>query len=129
MSDSYVPRENELGTVGTSEKQWEAVYAKKLFLDGMDLDEWMAKQENVVSGTVSLTNSEAFPFNNSQTTVSLPQARETTNYIVLTEVTAFSGNVGEVAISDKLVNGFKIGYNGSASSATIKYTVVGGFDS
>lgn len=94
-----------------------------------DIKQWIQNHYVIESGTVSLTNSEAFPFNNSQTSVSLSQTRNPASYIVLTEVTTFSGNVGEVVISDRLSNGFKIAYTGSASGATIKYTVVGGFES
>jgi len=36
------------------------------------------------------------------------------------------GNPGEIVVSDKLVNGFKIAHTGSAPSVTIKYTVIGG---
>lgn len=78
-------------------------------------------------GTVTLSNSETFPFNNSQVSVSLTKARSTLNYIVIAEVTAATGNVGEIVISDKLVNGFKIAFTGSATSATVKYKVIGGF--
>ena len=78
-------------------------------------------------GTVTLNNSEAFPFNNSQVSVSLLKPRSTLNYIVIVEVVAANGNAGEIVISDKLVNGFKIAFTGSATSATVKYKVIGGF--
>ena len=42
MSDGYVPRENELGTVGTREKQWAKVYSKEIFLDGENVGESLA---------------------------------------------------------------------------------------
>ena len=78
-------------------------------------------------GTVNLTNSLAYPFNNSLQSVALSAVKESTDYIVLAEVTAFNGNVGEIVVTDKLQNGFKIGYSGSAASATVKYSVIGGF--
>lgn len=81
----------------------------------------------IETGSVTLTNSQAFPFNNSQKTVALATRRESTNYVVLTEVTAFTGNVGDIEISDKLTNGFKLAHTGSASSVTVNYTVIGGF--
>lgn len=77
-------------------------------------------------GTVTLTNSEKFPFNNSQVSVSLSMPRKTLNYIVVVEEPAIS-NVGEILITDKLVNGFKIAFTGSAASAIVKYKVMGGF--
>ena len=86
------------------------------------------KLYNVEAGTVTLTNSSVFPFNNSKTTVALNTSRDTGNYVVATEVIAASGNVGEVVVSEQLVNGFKIEFTGSASSATIKYIVIGGWN-
>ena len=76
----------------------------------------------------SFTNTSKYPFNNSKASVALANARENTNYIVVPEITAFNGNVGEVVITEKLVNGFKAEYTGSAKSATIKFTVIGGYN-
>ncbi len=76
--------------------------------------------------TVTLTNSAKYPFNNSQTTVSLAAARTTKNYTVEFEVTASNGNVGEVLISDKQLNGFKAEFTGSATSVTVKCKIRGG---
>lgn len=78
-------------------------------------------------GTVTLNNSETYPFNNSMVTVSLAKPRTTQNYIVIVDVPAAVGNVGEIVITDKLINGFKIGFTGSASSVTVKYKVIGGY--
>lgn len=78
-------------------------------------------------GTVTLTNSSGFPFNNSLVTKNLVTNRKTTNYIVIPEITAAVGNPGEIVISDKLTNGFKIAFSGSATSVTVKYKVIGGF--
>jgi len=75
-------------------------------------------------GEVTLTNSYAYPFNNSKQTVALSHISE--DYIVIPEVDTFDGNVGDVVVTDKLVNGFKIEFTGSAASAKIKYTVIGG---
>lgn len=78
-------------------------------------------------GSVKLTNSEPFPFNNSVKTISLEKEFGSKDYIILTEIESANGNAGEVEISDKLTNGFKIAFNGSAKSASVKYTVLGGF--
>ncbi len=75
-------------------------------------------------GEVTLTNSYAYPFNNSKQTVAMAHISE--DYIVIPEVVEFNGNVGDIVVTDKLVNGFKIEFTGSASSAKIKYTVIGG---
>ena len=82
----------------------------------------------VEHGSVALTNTaDNWLFNNSQTTVSLTTKRESTDYIILTEVASTDGNVGEIEISGKLLNGFKIKFTGSASAATVNYIVIGGF--
>lgn len=84
---------------------------------------------SVETGTVSLTNTKTIiPFNNSKTTVALNTSRDNSDYIVVAEVLSANGNVGEIIISEQLTNGFKIEYTGSAPSATINYTVIGGWD-
>lgn len=80
----------------------------------------------VERGTKTLANSAKYPFNSSQASVALTLGRENGDYIVLTEVVATDGNVGEVVVSDKLTNGFKLAFTGSATTATINYIVIGG---
>lgn len=88
---------------------------------------WMAKHKVVELGDVTLTNSLEFPFNNSKHTVALETAQDNGDYIVLTEVVDFTGNVGEVVVSDKMTNGFALSFTGSATSVEIEYVVIGGF--
>lgn len=77
--------------------------------------------------TVALTNSQAYPFNNSLKTVSLAKKRDTLNYRVITEVQSVTaGHVGDIAISDKALNGFKISYSGSATAVTLIVWIEGG---
>lgn len=76
--------------------------------------------------TVTLTNSMRFPFNNSVQTVNLTTVRKTLNYDVTWEVTSASGNVGDISVSDKQLNGFKIAFDGSATSVTLKLRIKGG---
>lgn len=80
----------------------------------------------VERGSVQLTNSASYPFNNSTKSVALATVQDVVDYSVTTEVIQATGNVGEIVATDKLANGFKLGYTGSAPSATIKYTVIGG---
>lgn len=77
-------------------------------------------------GQTTMTNSLAYPFNNSVKTVSLIQPRNNTNYVVDVEIPSNAGNVGRVEVTDKLLNGFKIAFTGSAASVTVNYTVRGG---
>ena len=86
----------------------------------------LTARTEIETGTVTLTNSQPFPFNDSQVTVPLVTERANQNYIVDYEVTAAVGNVGDIIVSAKLVNGFKIEHTGSATSVTVKYQVLGG---
>jgi hypothetical protein len=79
-----------------------------------------------VTGTLTLTNIQNYPFNESQKTVAIPM-RDTLDYTVETEVMeADGGFTGDIIISDKLLNGFKIQFTGSAESVAVKYTIRGG---
>ncbi len=99
-----------------------AVAAALLVIAAGQLDAQTAAEEK----TVTLTNTQSYPFNNSQKTVSLSTTRTTTAYSVDVEVLEHSGDVGDVLISDKLLNGFKVRFDGSAKSATVKLIIKGG---
>lgn len=77
-------------------------------------------------GQVTLTNSETFPFNNSVKTVAMLKARDTLNYRVAVEVASSDGEVGNIKITDKQLNGFKLAFTGSAKNVTLKYYIQGG---
>lgn len=77
---------------------------------------------------VTLVNNEVYPFNNSEKTISLVRKRNHKDYTVSADVVGYSGGFpGEVAVTDKLENGFKISFTGSARSVTLKVFVKGGF--
>ena len=76
--------------------------------------------------TVTLSNSQSYPFNNSTQTIALSTVRNFTDYTVEAEITDHDGNVGDVRIFDRMLNGFKVAYDGSAKSATIKLRIKGG---
>ncbi len=80
------------------------------------------------TGTVTLTNSLQFPFNNSIVTVPLTNTRDNLNYVVVVVSATGDGNVGEIEITERQVNGFKIAFTGSATSVTVTYAVIGGYD-
>jgi hypothetical protein len=95
--------------------------------DRLDALEKATVQE---TGTVSLTNSQEFPFNNSKKTVALANVRDNLNYVVVvvSKTAADGGNIGEIEISERQVNGFKIAFTGSSKSVTVVYAVIGGYD-
>ncbi len=77
---------------------------------------------------VQLTNDHQYPFNNSMKTIALKTPRNHLNYTVTAEVMEYDGGcIGDIEISEKLVNGFKVEYTGSAKSVTVKLFVKGGF--
>lgn len=85
-----------------------------------------AEQVATEERTITLANSQSYPFNDSTQTIALATARNFTDYTVEAEVLDHSGNVGDVRIFDRMLNGFKIAYDGSAKSATIKLRIKGG---
>lgn len=83
-----------------------------------------------VSIDASLTNTQVYPFNNSKKTIQITEQRNTTDYYVVPELLSASGGdgaaVGEFIITDKLLNGFKAEYTGSAASVSVRFHVIGG---
>lgn len=77
--------------------------------------------------TVTLVNAGGVAFfaPNAQT-VGLTTIRKTLNYDVSWEITSAIGNVGDITVTDKQLNGFKIAYDGSATSVTLKIRIKGG---
>ena len=80
------------------------------------------------TGTKALTNTKNFPFNDSKASVALTNIRENKNYVVVIVEATGSGNIGEIEVNDRLTNGFKLAFTGSAKSVTVKYAVIGGYD-
>ena len=88
----------------------------------------LEKLFSVETGTVTLNNTMSFPFNNSLKTVALIKKRDNTDYVVVFFVKNNTGNVGDVFVSEQLINGFKIEYTGSAANVKIDYKIIGGWD-
>ena len=81
------------------------------------------------TGTVTLTNTQAFPFNNSQKSVALANVRDNLYYVVeVISVTPTGGPAGEIEVSERQINGFKMAFTGSATSVTVVYAVIGGYN-
>ena len=75
----------------------------------------------------TLANSQVYPHNNSTKTLQIVTPRNTKDYTITVEVVNVTGGAaGEFEISDKLLNGFKIKYTGSASSVAVRCYVRGG---
>ncbi len=89
--------------------------------------------KNTVDGLVgekiqiTLTNSQQYPHNNSKKTVQLTTPKNNMDYTIEYEVASVTGGaVGDFEFSDKLLNGFKIAFTGSAKSVTVNCYVRGG---
>ena len=128
---------------GTIKQQGTPISAKNLnhmeseALEALIMSQFLTdlarKQNDTIKGlvgeqiTVTLTNTQTYPFNNSKKTVSLGITRNTKDYSVIVEVLSKTGaGVGDIEITDKLTNGFKIAYTGAASSVTVNCIVQGG---
>lgn len=92
-----------------------------------ELEDLLRKHRTVEVGTITLTNTLKYPFNNSERTIALVTPQDNGDYIVDVNVTAQVGGVEEVIVSSKLTNGFKMAFLGGGSSCTVKYVVIGGF--
>lgn len=77
--------------------------------------------------TTQLTNSLQYPFNNSIKTISLSSAKNNLDYTIQYEITSYSGGfVGDIVITEKMLNGFKIASTGSATTVNLKLYIKGG---
>lgn len=114
----------------------DAHIAQMLILQAFRAEGWcndarlLALEKSTVqeTGTVTLTNSQQFPFNNSKVSVPLTNVRDNQNYVVVVVSVTGAGNVGDIIVSDRLINGFKIEHTGSATSVTVQYAVIGGYN-
>ena len=79
--------------------------------------------------TVTLSNTAKAPFNSTldlPVSVALSQKRKNLYYSVETSISEHTGEVGDIEISDKALNGFKIAYTGSGKSVTLTLRIKGG---
>jgi len=104
----------------------ESLWAHEMSI-GMLINFVRQNRWEIEHGTVQLTNTSTYPFNNSKKSVALKNRRESSDYIVLVNVLDSKGNYGEIVVSDKLNNGFKIASTGSAKSVIVEYQIIGGF--
>lgn len=134
---THIPVEGEIITQGTAQDEIhfnnmeEGIFAaNELGAEAVRVllhHEQALQQLSGEKGTLTLTNSQAYPFNNSRKTVALTRPRQTLDYTVTIEAAAIGGGaVGEIVITDKQLNGFKIEHTGSAAKVSVKFIVEGG---
>ncbi len=135
-SENHVPVEGEILQQGTPQNktifnnleegvlaahELAAENARVILFHERDL-----KNLNGEQGQTTLTNTQEYPFNNSEKTIALAIRRDKADYAVEID-TGNAVNVGQVMVYDKQLNGFKIAHTGSAASVAVKYIVRGGF--
>ena len=90
---------------------------------------WSAHLESLsymVRHTLAQTGSK-WPFNNTPTTIALAQLRESTKYGVEVTVLEYSGGrLGNIRVTDRARNGFKLVHDGSATTVKVQIRVTGG---
>lgn len=99
--------------------------------EAMQLLRLLKDKSEALEGVIieaTLKNSKKYPFNDSVKTLALGSAnlRNNKDYTVIVEAEAADGFVGDIVISDKMLNGFKVAFTGSANSVNIKCYVQGG---
>jgi hypothetical protein len=92
------------------------------------LNDYEQKEEiHVVS--LDMNSGQSWPFNNKDTIVALSILRENTNYSVDIDVLDYSGGrLGNIRVSDRALNGFKLVHDGSATTVRVKVKISGGMD-
>ncbi len=75
---------------------------------------------------VTLTNTKEYPFNDSAQLILLARERTNADYFVLAEAYPSSGDIGQILISDKACNGFRLSYTGSAKEVRIHLKIMDG---
>ncbi len=110
------------------EAAWEALQTAKFLLNyaRQTRDHVDAVEGEVIR--VNLTNTQAYPLNSSGKTVALAKKRNKTDYTVLVDVIdSTGGGVGDIRITNRADNAFKISYSGAASAVTVDCYVQGGY--
>ena len=78
------------------------------------------------TATLAQTGSK-WPINTTPTTIALAQLRESTNYGVEVTVLAYcGGRLGNIRVTDRARNGFKLVHDGSATTVKVQIRVTGG---
>lgn len=75
---------------------------------------------------VTLTNTKEYPFNDSAQLILLERERKSADYFVLAEADPSSGDIGQILISDKARNGFRLSFTGSAKEVRIHLKIMDG---
>jgi hypothetical protein len=112
--------------VRTDEVKLDDTYTAGRIMLFRQIQDGYENQAEVHTLSLSMTGN-AWPFNNTETTVALSFLRETTEYGVDVNVISYSGGrLGSITATGRALNGFKLVHDGSATSVTVRVRVTGG---
>mgnify|MGYP001141883119 CR=1 FL=1 len=78
---------------------------------------------------VTLKNGSKWPFGINEVSVGLAKTRKNANYGVDVYVKSYTGGrLGDITVSGKLTNGFKLKHDGSAQTVVVVVRVTGGMN-
>lgn len=84
---------------------------------------------NTINGTeltVTLTNTQVYPFNDSKKTITFATPLSSAGYTVYTEVTGhIGGGYGDIEVSNRTATGFGIQHTGAATSVEVRCVIRG----
>jgi hypothetical protein len=112
--------------VEADESRLADAYTAEQIMMFRQIQEGYENQAEVHTVDLSMT-SNAWPFNNTETTVALSTLRETTGYGVDISVISYSGGrLGNITAAGRALNGFKLIHDGSATAVRVCVRVTGG---
>ena len=80
-------------------------------------------------GICTLKNGSKWPFGINEVSVGLAKTRKNANYGVDVYVKSYTGGrLGDITVSGKLTNGFKLKHDGSAQTVVVVVRVTGGMN-
>lgn len=100
-------------------------------LDGQQNSRLSALEPEVAAEVkeVTLKNGSKWPFGINEVSVGLDKTRKNANYGVDVYVKSYTGGrLGDVTVSGKLTNGFKLKHDGSAQTVVVVVRVTGGMN-
>lgn len=120
-----------LGVLETSSNSHDTDIASIKTLNGQQDTRLAALEPEVAAEVkeVTLKNGSKWPFGINEVSVGLAKTRKNANYGVDVYVKSYTGGrLGDITVSGKLTNGFKLKHDGSAQTVVVVVRVTGGMN-
>lgn len=120
-----------LGVLETSSNSHDTDIASIKTLNGQQNSRLSALEPEVAAEVkeVTLKNGSKWPFGINEVSVGLAKTRKNANYGVDVYVKSYTGGrLGDITVSGKLTNGFKLKHDGSAQTVVVVVRVTGGMN-